>query len=396
MNTDVRYGLDAGQWIEPDDPIWNEPLPTGSLTVPSRPGSSPTYGELMARVEEFVNKLCEDNRRCLRGYNPYQENPFRPDIDQPTTIRLVKHGVCYHVCRVGIPMLGGGREFAVNVATNPAGRAIIEADFRLMAMHSGRCPDPVVPEVFRYEGDRQADGQMWAIFAAEWLTGFHEFHRSFDAENNRLGVQIWDTDTEYRFLSSRQERSLYRRIAKALTLLYDIQTGAEVHPWHHAAGDFVACQDRRGLQVRLITIRGYSPLFNPLENDDPEATLNRLLLFLCNLSIRNRLDRIDGVGDLCWADEMAVAATVEGFFEGLPVHAQTKPFPGGIADAFLKFTRAFDPIMIYDICDQIVDSYPPNASEITIIRQNLVDHAGALYCVLNDSLPGGLSHAANG
>jgi hypothetical protein len=393
MNTDIRYGLDANQWIEPNDPIWNEPLPDGSFTEPSRPGSSPTYGELLMHVEAFVNRLCKDDRNRLGGSDGYRKNSFKPDIAKPATIRLVKHGACYHVCRVVTPMLGGSRELAVNVATNPAGIAIIEQDFRLMAMHSVRCADPVVPKVFRYTDDRQEDGKSWAMFAAEWLTGFHEFHRSFDAKHNRFGVQIWDTDTQYRFLSPRQERSLYRRIAKILTLLYDIQTGAEVHPWHHAAGDFVARQDRRGLQVRLITIRGYTPLSHLVESDGPEAMLHRLLIFLCNLSIRNRLDRIDGVGDLCWADEMAVAATAEGFFDGLSVHAQAETFPDGIANAFLKFTRAIDPVMIYEICDQIVDSYPPNAPEVEIIRQNLVDHAGALYCAMNDSASGGTSYA---
>lgn len=393
MNADVRYGLDTGQWIEPDDPIWNEPLPDGSLSGDSQTGFSPSYGELMKRVEAFVNRLFEDDPD--RFWKPYRcrKMGLKPDIGKPDTICLVKHGACYHVCRVSMPMFYGAGELAVNVATNPAGIAIIEQDFRLMAMHSVRCADPVVPKVFRYEDDRQEDGKTWALFAAEWLTGFHEFHRSFDANHNRFGVQIWDTDTEYRFLSSRQERSLYRRIAKALTLLYDIQTGAEAHPWHHAAGDFVVRHDRRGLQVRLITIRGYTPLFNPVESDGPEAMLHRLLLFLCNLSIRNRLDRIDGVGDLCWAEEMVVAATVDGFFDALSVHAQTEPLPDGIANAFLKFTRAIDPVMIYDICDQIVDSYPPNAPEIEIIRQNLVDHAGALYCAMNDSASGGTSYA---
>lgn len=394
MNAGVRYGLDADHWIEPDDPIWNEPLPTGSLTEASRPGDSPTYGELMLHVEEFVNKLFEDDADRYWKSLRRRKNRSKPEFGETDTIRLVKHGACYHVCRVSMPMLYGAGELAVNVATNPAGRAIMEADFRLMARHSVRCPVPVVPKVFRYEEDRQGDGQTWAMFAAEWLTGFHEFHHSFDPKRNRLGVQIWDTDTEYRFLSSRQERSLYRRIAKVLTLLYDIRTGSEVHPWHHAAGDFVVRQDRRGLQVRLITIRGDTPLFNPVQGDGPEAMLNRLLFFLCNVSIRNRLDRIDGVGDLCWADEMAVAATVEGFFEALCVHEQTEPFPGDMIKAFRGFARALDPTRIYDICDQIVGSYPPNASEIEIIQEHLVDHAGALYCALNDFTSGGMSHAA--
>jgi hypothetical protein len=41
------------------------------------------------------------------------------------------------------------------------------------------------------------------------------------------------------------------------------------------------------------------------------------LIFLMDLSIKNRIDRFKGVGDLAWANDIYVMATINGFFEGL-------------------------------------------------------------------------------
>jgi hypothetical protein len=42
-----------------------------------------------------------------------------------------------------------------------------------------------------------------------------------------------------------------------------------------------------------------------------------LLIFFLNLSIRMRLDRYDGVGDIVWADGPVVQSTLDGVMDGL-------------------------------------------------------------------------------
>jgi hypothetical protein len=41
------------------------------------------------------------------------------------------------------------------------------------------------------------------------------------------------------------------------------------------------------------------------------------IVFFANLTLRNRIDRLDGTGKLAWADDAAVAATVDGFYRAL-------------------------------------------------------------------------------
>ena len=70
------------------------------------------------------------------------------------------------------------------------------------------------------------------------------------------------------------------------------------------------------LDLRLITVRGYSSLVET-NGTDLITILNVLLRFFLHLSLRTRIDRLDGAGDLVWADDTAVQGTVSGFFDGL-------------------------------------------------------------------------------
>lgn len=385
MRMRFRYGLETDSWIEPENVLWNRPLPGSSLMEIQGTENPPTYGELFDQVERWITALVvTDPSRSSMASSPTDQNGF-PDENEPVSIRLVKHGSCYHVCRVTLPIHPKSpMDLAVNAAVNPPGLSVIERDFTWMQKLYGRSPEPILPKVYDFGRVTSSHGRLWALFSSEWLAGFSEFHPSFDTAKNRFSIRVWDTGNEGHFLNETQERLLYRKIAAILTLLYDIRTGSEVHPWHHGAGDFVLRQNGEDLQVRLITIRGYGPLLEPQEASDLPSLWLRLLVFLCNLSIRNRLDRMDGVDQLLWSDDFVIEETIKGFGDALLAHSQKDLFSEGLSEGFRDFVSALDPGMVYEICDQIVDSYPPTAPEMDIIRQHLLDHTGALYCALNE------------
>jgi hypothetical protein len=106
--------------------------------------------------------------------------------------------------------------------------------------------------------------------------------------------------------------------------------------------------------------------------------LQTLLLFFLNLSIRMRLDRLDGVGDFIWADRFAVAATVEGFFEGLALKPSIPSLPDTIEHCFAYFLSASSEADIGDLCRLMVDTFDRRAPENVIVRQNLEEHTTSL------------------
>ena len=71
--------------------------------------------------------------------------------------------------------------------------------------------------------------------------------------------------------------------------------------------------------------------------DDIVTIMNALLLFLLNVSIRMRIDRVDGVGELSWIDDFSMEGILRGFFKGLGLASRK----AGIPDLFLDTFKAF-------------------------------------------------------
>jgi hypothetical protein len=210
------------------------------------------------------------------------------------------------------------------------------------------------------------------MFLAEWFDDFHEFHLSRHPVSDQVRIRVWHADQTPRYLTGEETELLYREIAKILTCCYDPETFEQIHPWHHAAGDFVVRYTGDPLQVRLITVRNYGALLENA-NCDETALLEAMLFFLANLSIRTRLDRLDGVGDIVWADILAVNGTVQGFMDGLKL--KTPPWD----HRFKQFLKSTSIAVFIEVCEAIADSYHPQAPEIPVIRRHLQQHATEVY-----------------
>jgi hypothetical protein len=292
----------------------------------------------------------------------------------PTELRLflVKHGEHYHPARLEMPGPGAPGEWVVNVAVSDAGRSLLRREQAIL-LRLGRTPPGFLPEVYGWGEVEGRPGVRMGMLLGEWFRGFHEFHLT-RLTDGTLGMILWDAERGNRLLSPVQVAAVYRKTAHILTSYLDFDGFEAIGAWHHAAGDFVV-RDVPEIDLRLVTAREYRPVFiNPPA--DFEALLNACLVFLLQLSLRTRLDRLDGTGDMVWAGPEAVGPTVEGVVAGLA----EKPFPDALP---LPFARVFERHLarcprevVTGLCaDLIARDFPPGDPGRALAQAGLQAHA---------------------
>ena len=299
---------------------------------------------------------------------PQMAAPFAPD---GMDIILEKHGEFYHPARIAITIGAVVIPLVLNVAVTPAGGEWMASEIATLDRVADRLPPGRVPTIYGHTVVSVADDVLLPMFLADWFDGFHEFHLSIDPRNGGLGMVVWDTDATPFFLTEPQQVEVYRQVAFLLTRAYDPDTTEQIYPWHHASGDFILRVHGASVELRLITVRQYAPtLAGDDEAMDDDARLMALLVYFLNLTLRNRLDRLDGTGEPAWADPRAVAATVQGFMEALPEE---------LAAAFTGLLRAYDTAELVDILTPVADRYGLMPMEQRLIHANLAHHGEQLF-----------------
>lgn len=292
---------------------------------------------------------------------------------QDSCIRIMKHGEFYHPAKINVLIDGKNSCFAANVAVSEIGQYCIQREFDLLKQLYPMTLPPSIPRVFAIGTGIIRDNLEIPMFLAEWFEDYHEFHLSRTSEG-RYAIQVWDTENGYYFLSEDQSFSLYCQTAKILTSYYNPETFEQIFPWHHAAGDFVIRRNRDDtISVKLITVRQY---ISPMETEEknPEVLAEALLAFIIHLSIRMRLDRADGVGEIVWADDAVVSATVNGFWDALAVRNE-----------FRAYLSSWTETELSEMADAIIASYHPLSPETEVIRRHLNCHIAELYKALISS-----------
>ncbi|MFP5212633.1 MAG: hypothetical protein ACLGPL_04570, partial [Acidobacteriota bacterium] len=290
-----------------------------------------------------------------------------------------------HVAHLRAHMKDGGViSLAVNVAARPAQQAFLEAEFALLQYLHERfglnfLPHPFVTGETAYMAE---DGSQFPLrlFIAEWFEDYHEFHISL--RDGEPAIKVWDLDRGEYYLSPPQTRSLYRKMAAAMTGYLDPATFSRIYPWHHAAGDFILRRDGDEIDVRLVTARGYEPLF-PL-GDDPDERWLALLHFFFNLTIRMRLDRLDGTGELAWAAPSSLEGVIAGFLEAWQwkVEAESAPLPS--SEEILDLLRHLGAEEWLSMAEPILEIGAVEADEPDFLRPRLRDHAEELADALRE------------
>jgi hypothetical protein len=235
-------------------------------------------------------------------------------------IRTEKHGAFYHVARADVSVSGQIVSFAVNVAVSDTARAQLERDFTFLRRLTARYNYKFLPQVyFKGAGIYREAGKplSWLhMFVAEWFQDYHEFHLHRNQADGSSRMLLWDLDRGSRYLSEQQCVALYRLGAKILTLYYNWNNFKQIYPWHHAAGDFVLREKGDAVDLRLITVRDYAAVVD-FATGKKAGKLFALILFFLHLTIQMRIDRLDGVGDVVWAEDYCLEGVVPGFLEGL-------------------------------------------------------------------------------
>jgi hypothetical protein len=371
-----RYFLSScSEAVEEDGGIWCSALPLSRNSQKNSDDdpAGPTYGDYFTAIRLFL----EDRqlRIIVSAITTAGKQSCRACDIVSIDIFLVKHGQFYHPCRVEALAKGQLFTFVVNAALSIFGKSGIEREFNLLNRLSLTPSGAYMPKVYGYGRVILPKELDVKLFIGEWFEDFHEFHISVDPMDNRYKIRVWHADAAAGFLSAGQTRELYRQIAVILTGCYDPESLEQIFPWHHAAGDFIVRCANDSLQVKLITVRHYGALLETPDRD--EATvLEAMLFFLANLSMRTRLDRLDGVGDVVWAGMPAVSGTVRGFMDGI---ASKIPRWDARFKTFLASVSLSD---MTEICEAIADSYHPLAPELPVVRKHLTTHAAEVFAVL--------------
>lgn len=365
--------------VTPGSQLWNLPLPGTELPSAQTPpkAGSPSLGDYFTAAADF---LFRDKGQMLSRAVTRLTGQAHPV--QQVRISLEKHGAFYHPLKITVETQSGGNSTLVlNGAVASPGRSLVETEYRLLGGLADRVTPSHIPRVFG--AGKDPSGRM-GFFLGEWFDGYCEFHATGDGRR----VVIW-TGTENRVLDFQAVSPVYERIAFVLTAYFDPDTGAEIFPWHHAAGDFIVNPEDPSFPVRLVTVRGYGPV-SEMGDGDPEGPngpnrsirlLTGLLFFFLNLTLRIRLDRLDGTGKPVFLPGIVLRAAVAGFFHGL---AEKTDAPADLADAFVAFASDLEPDQLTGILINLLESWHPNASEREILGENLVSHCAQVHEILKN------------
>jgi hypothetical protein len=368
---------------------WHLPLEGDALKTPYRVYFQ--YIKDFLTHEDFKPLLYSANKKLGKGIH-------LKDVKE-IMVRSEKHGFLYHPASIEVILKEGSVKFGLNVAISEGGKNWLREEFSVLKRLNTKFNLPYLPAPY-FLGELNS-----ILFLLEdWFEGYHEFHISKDEEGKQR-LKLWDFDSGYKYLSPEQSFEIYKQASKILVLYYDFVEFHHIYPWHHAAGDFVVRIEDRvighphptpppsmgredrdggrrlgggGIDVRLTTARRYEPLM-----DFHKDTINPLLAlfyFFLNLSVRMRLDKLDGLGEVVWADDICLEATVKGFLEALKLKEELEHYIGSVED-FLRLLKSFGEEELKITFNPIIELYTKE-KDFPILIENLEEHVRKLYAIL--------------
>jgi len=365
--------------------IWSTPFPLGRDPVEAsrpEPDKCPvTYGDYFTGVRTFLKK--DGFRSVSEAIFKQTKSPVCAKDIASIDIRLKKHGEFYHPARIEIGFGGEIIYCVLNVAISDPGKKTVFREYDLLRRLRNEYPWPYLPAAHALDTVTVNNGKIdMVMFLGEWFEGYHEFHLSGFRPDGKADIVLWD-GADRKLLAQELVAPLYRQAAKILTCYYNLYTFEQISAWHHAAGDFIVAVCDNRLDVKLISVRQYAPMADNTQQD-PESMIQSMLVFLLNLSLRMRVDRVQGVGALAWIDDRAVAGTVAGLFDGMSQKAGVERLAEPFAVLFKDYVASCTPDDLFDVAGAIVDSYHPQAPETPLIRKHLKKHCATLYSALTN------------
>ncbi len=365
--------------------IWKLPLPLhrncSDFKCGANGGMSTSYGEYFRAVRKFLEK--DQFELIFTAVSKQIRRKISPEKITEICVCLEKHGAFYHPARIGV----GGDDFCtafvLNVALSQAGRDCIEKEYHFLKKLNYVLKESFFPKVYGRAEMRLKDDQKIGMFLGEWFDGYHEFHISRDPADNTKKIKVWNPERRGFYLSSRQSLELYRQASRILTCCYNVETTEQIFSWHHASGDFIIKLENETIDLKLVAVRHYDSVIKDMDTNI-EVILNALLVFFLSLTIRMRLDRMNGVGKIVWSDDLTVPGTIRGFFEGLAQKPPVELLPGPIEACFSYYILSCTYTDLMKISHAILDSYPKQAPEFPVIKKHLPDHMVVLWRTIHE------------
>jgi len=375
--------------IERGTKQWSRPLPVsrhafGIRHIQGAFDADVTYGDLFWAAREFLLK----NDAAMLGMAMREDSNGTLTAEQVTrvVVHLLKHGACYHPACVAVEAAGRTFHFVLNMAVSQEGRELLEKEVHCLRRLGNEMDAPCWPRVFGHGEGRMADGRPVPMFIGQWLTGYYEFHITGQGDSKADGVVVWDTDHGHCRLTGAQMGQLLRQTAHILAYAYNPLSFEAVRLWRHAAGDFVVRITDDALQVRLISIRDYSPFIH-LSDPDISAILEALPAMLLTTSLQLRLDRLDGTGPLALFPDAVIPDIWSGFRQGLQNGMAERGLPEALFDAAIEFIAVHDGQTLETIAAELVDRQWENPAERDLLRGIARDHAHAVAAAVAGSPP---------
>uniref|UniRef100_A0A831ZJ75 Uncharacterized protein n=1 Tax=Desulfacinum infernum TaxID=35837 RepID=A0A831ZJ75_9BACT len=356
-----------------DDGALSRLLPTGL----SEDAPKIAYADYFHAIAEALRVRAFEP--ICRSLHVLTGESFPPDRVREVHIDSVKHGALYHVAKVTVG--AGGRWFsmAMNSAVHPTRRAALEREWATLQSLAATTAAPCVPKgLYLGEGmwrDATGEARPFWFFLARWFDGFHEWHLEKGEGGLAEIVRVWDGSAAGSVLTDEQASQLMEQAAYILTLALDRWDFRHIHPWHHAAGDFVVAVQGQAVAVRLVAARNLRVLVPP--GPERHERLSAVAAFFFALTFRLRLDRDRGTGHVVWAPGRWLAAVVRGFLrgwtDGAPPHEDLS------AEEILAALRAFDPSEWQAVGRLLADDLTVDPDEEPLLSRLVADHALDLH-----------------
>jgi hypothetical protein len=381
----IRFFLaNADHPIDSNHPLWHQRLPDRNASLASDTGHEirpMTYGRYFNAVADFCTSYAWDP--LLSAIQKTLQRPVAVQEIIQLSVFLEKHGALYHPARLLVTTQDQAVSFVVNVAVSGAGRRTLPLEMDALKRLVDQRPFGWLPTV--YSGVLEPT----PMFLADWFDGYHEFHLTRSKKNTDLSILVWDGADEPNLLTESQSADLYRQASMILTACYDPVTTDQIYPWHHAAGDFVVRKKGHTMDVKLITVRRYAPMFMSASTPtDERALLDNLITFCIHLSICMRLDRLDGVSELVWAPESSMAAMIDGFFKGLDLTGRLSGFPDFFPSIFHGYFNQLPEGQLMEMAKHLAQSaFDRQGEERHIVDHHLKRHVRQIrHCIRNQTI----------
>jgi hypothetical protein len=364
-----------------------EDLKRPFLIRPSEPHPFLTLGDYFEAIQTFL--LRDSAKSLMAAVNTEGPRKNMRGRIREIRIRSEKHGALYHVASIEALLRDRSVKLAVSTAISKEARSCLADEYEILKTLHRSHGLPYLPRVYdRGEvpfGKPSGEGETLGLMMTEWFDGWHEWHLSGNASDDRQQIAIWDLEKGCRLATKEEGFEIFRQAARILTLYYDPRSFKQIHPWCHAAGDFIVKTGDDGTHVRLTTARGYCSIMDVL-SDHRVDPLIALVYFFLNLTIWMRLDKLDGVGKMIWAEDRCLQAVIAGFLDALQVMTQKGAFRFGQANRLLSLLRSLDEAELGRLFVPLMGFYEEvRPAESTVIREHLEGHVRGLHRLLLQS-----------